>query len=181
MLHRSSNVSRCIRTILFLSVLLSIPAPARAQIYLKRLLGVEQPSATSAAEDSIVQLARAQLGTRYLWGGERPETGFDCSGLMRHVLRAVGVALPRTSAEQARVGKEIPRDLLQLRPGDLLTFGYGSRISHVGVYVGEGRYVHASSVTGRVVEDRIPPKWLLHSMWWKGARRVIARHETLPG
>jgi cell wall-associated NlpC family hydrolase len=157
-----------------LSALIVLPAPASAQIYLKRVLGVESPANT--VEDSVVALAREQLGTRYTWGGERPETGFDCSGLMRHVLRAMGVELPRTSAEQARAGHEIPRDILQLRPGDILTFGRGSRVTHVGIYSGNGRYIHASSVTGRVIEARIPRTWLLGSSWWKGARRVIASH-----
>jgi cell wall-associated NlpC family hydrolase len=175
MFQASRGSAPLLRAALLCSSLLVLPAPATAQIYLKRVLGVESPSNT--VEDSVVMLAREQIGRRYSWGGERPETGFDCSGLMRHVLRAMGVNLPRTSAEQARAGQEIPRDILQLRPGDILTFGRGARVTHVGIYSGDGRYIHASSASGRVIEDRIPRTWLLGSTWWKGARRVIASQE----
>ena len=151
------------------SAMLAVPTQASAQIYIRRLLGIEiVPAASSAAADSVISRARAQMGRRYTWGGERPETGFDCSGLMRHIMRVAGVQLPRTSAEQARMGQEIPRDLSQLRVGDLLTFGRGGRISHIGIYVGHGRYIHASSYAGRVTESDVPSR-----SWWQGARRVI--------
>ncbi len=152
---------------LVVPVLLAAPAPAQAQTYLKRFLGIE--AAPSATEDSVVRSARSYMGLRYRWGGTRPETGFDCSGFVRHIMRAAGVDLPRTSAEQARAGMEVPRDVAQLRVGDLITFGRGGRISHVGIYVGNGRYIHASSYAGRVTESDLPRR-----SWWQGARRVLA-------
>jgi cell wall-associated NlpC family hydrolase len=159
----------------FFALSSSIPTAASGQEYLKRLLETNLPrsEASISVEEPIVTLARAQVGARYRWGGERPETGFDCSGLMRHVLKSVGIELPRTSAEQARIGESVPRDPTRLIPGDILTFGRGSRISHVGIYIGDGRYVHASSRRGYVTEDRIANLVQRGSTWWKGARRVM--------
>lgn len=163
---------RPLRAALLLASLLVLPAPASAQMYLKRVLGIETPP--TATEDSVISLARRQLGVAYRWGGERPETGFDCSGFTRAVLRGFGIELPRTSAEQAQAGEAVPRDLLRLRPGDILTFGEGSRVTHVGIYTGNGRYIHANSVRGEVTEQPIPRSWLLRTTWWKGVRRVLA-------
>ena len=123
--------------------------------------------------DSLARMARAQVGRRYVLGGSTPERGFDCSGLVRYVMAALRLELPRTAASQARVGKSIGKDTAQLRPGDLLTFGKGRRVSHVGIYVGNGRYVHASSIAGRVIEspiDRPPTKYVRR---WHDSRRVV--------
>src|SRR5205085_9946120 len=95
--------------------------------------------------DSMVALARAQIGKRYVRGGQSPERGFDCSGLVRYVLGGFRVDMPRTARQQATEGLAVTRDTTRLRPGDLLTFGKGTRgVSHIGIYVGNGRYVHAS-------------------------------------
>lgn len=126
---------------------------------------------TSASGEAVVARARTALGTRYRLGAATPGQAFDCSGFVRWVLSAFDVALPRTSREQARLGEALPRDTAHLRPGDLLTFGTKSRISHVGIYVGEGRYIHASSVRRGVTESS-----LLRDEkrgWWRGARRVL--------
>lgn len=136
------------------------------------------PAARAATADSIIAIARAQVGRRYLWGGNEPERGFDCSGFTRYLMRALRVALPRTADEQARVGEAVPRDPRFLRIGDLLTFGTPTRISHIGVYIGGGRYVHASSTAGRVVESRLdrPGSTLLRA--WQGVRRVISGRDS---
>jgi hypothetical protein len=125
-----------------------------------------------ARRDSVVALARQQLGRRYVFGGTTPR-GFDCSGFTQYLARSFGINLPRTAAQQARVGQEIPRDRSLLRPGDLLTFGRGGRVTHIGVYVGNGRYVHASSGRGQITEadlDR-PTSNLVRA--WMGVRRVF--------
>jgi len=128
-----------------------------------------------AFRDSLVMIARAQVGTKYVHGGQTPESGFDCSGLIRYVMAGLHVRLPRTAAEQGRTGLALARDTSVLRPGDLLTFGKGKRdVSHIGIYVGNGRYVHASSVAGRVIESDIerPRSPLIKK--WHGVRRVVA-------
>ena len=125
--------------------------------------------------DSVVAVARAQIGKRYRTGGMSPERGFDCSGLVKYVLEALKVEVPRTSREQSRIGAAVPRDTTQLRPGDLLLFGKPrSGVSHVGIYVGHGRYIHASSVAGRVIESPIDraPSALIKA--FKSARRVLS-------
>lgn len=131
--------------------------------------------ALHSVRDSLVAMARAQIGTRYVHGGEVPDRGFDCSGLVQYVMATLRVELPRTAAQQARVGLAMGRDTSRLRPGDLLTFGKTKRgASHVGIYVGNGRYVHASSVAGRVIESDIDRPYSPLIKRWSDSRRVIA-------
>jgi len=124
--------------------------------------------------DSVVFLARAQIGARYKFGGTTPTRGFDCSGFVRYVLAALQVGLPRTAAQQAAVGTNLPKDTTQLRPGDLLTFGRGSRVTHIGIYVGDGRYVHASPTAGRVIETSLSRTASPLVKIWRGGRRLLA-------
>lgn len=127
--------------------------------------------------DSIVREALMQVGTPYVFGGMTPQDGFDCSGLVRYVFTRFRLEPPRTAARQARIGAAVHRG--QLRPGDLLTFGIGDSVTHIGIYVGHGKFVHASSVAGRVVVSRVdrPPSELIRPM--KGARRLLAIHDPL--
>jgi gamma-D-glutamyl-L-lysine dipeptidyl-peptidase len=92
---------------------------------------------------SIVRTARRFLGTAYRWGGESARIGFDCSGLTMTVYRLNGLDLPRNSREQFRAGTPIKRSAL--RKGDLVFFATGRRrrVSHVGIYTGSGRFIHA--------------------------------------
>ena len=141
---------------------------------LPREVVTSEPARRLDRIDSVVALARAQLGRRYRRGGESPAFGFDCSGLVQYVMRALNLTVPRTAREQARVGLELARDTAQLRPGDLLTFGNRKKVSHIGIYVGNGRFVHASTGAGRVVERplfRAPSKGIKP---WIGVRRLIA-------
>ena len=131
-------------------------------------------ASAQSIRDSLVSLARAQVGTKYVRGGTTPEHGFDCSGLVRYVMAALKVKMPRTARLQASTGLAVQRDAHLLRPGDLLTFGksrYGA--SHVGIYIGNGRYVHASSGAGRVIESNLdrPSSSLVRA--WRGVRRVL--------
>lgn len=125
-----------------------------------------------ALRDTIVAVAQAQIGARYEFGGTSPEGGFDCSGLVRYVLAQVALSLPRTARQQALIGSPVDRD--QLKPGDLLTFGTADSISHVGIYIGAGKYVHASSVAGRVIVSPLdrPPSPQIKAL--AGARRLLA-------
>ena len=148
-----------------------------AQVPTRERVGPFQQLSESAASlrDSLVAFARAQLGKRYVRGGQSPEKGFDCSGLVKYVMAAFRLDLPRTARLQAKTGVALGRDTTVLRPGDLLTFGRNKEgVSHIGIYIGDGRFIHASSVAGRVIESRVnrPPSKLIKP--WKGSRRVIA-------
>jgi cell wall-associated NlpC family hydrolase len=131
-------------------------------------------SVHSLRDSILVSIARTQIGTRYVRGGQSPDRGFDCSGLVQYVLAGFHVPLPRTAAEQALTGLSVGQDTTQLRPGDLLTFGKPKRgVSHIGIYVGSGRFVHASSKAGRVIESNLDrPKSPLIKPW-RDTRRVV--------
>jgi cell wall-associated NlpC family hydrolase len=126
---------------------------------------------TSNAQELVVR-ALTFVGVNYRRGGESPETGFDCSGFVRHVFReSLGLMLPRTSRDISRVGETIPRD--ELQPGDLVFFNTLRRgFSHVGIYLGEHRFVHSPASGGEVrVEDMRQTYWVKR---FNGARRIAA-------
>lgn len=99
------------------------------------------------------------VGTPYRWGGNTPESGFDCSGLIAHVYRhAAGVASPRSTAGLQDWGGDVP--LQALRSGDLVLFGAARRVTHAGIFVGNDRFVHAPSTGGQVRLERMSaPYW----------------------
>lgn len=122
-------------------------------------------AATTASREAL-----AFVGTPYARGGTSPERGFDCSGLVVYVYRsALGIDLPRRVADLKRVGK--PVRLSDLEPGDLLFYNTRHRpYSHVGIYVGEGRFVHAPRPGARVRVEAIDKRY-----WrarFNGARRI---------
>jgi cell wall-associated NlpC family hydrolase len=131
-------------------------------------------ASANAMRDSIVALARAQLGTRYVWGGTNPDRGFDCSGLIRYIAQKLKLDVPRTANAQSHVGRAVVRDTARLRPGDLLTFGNGKSVSHIGIYVGDGKFIHASTAAGRVIESKLDRKPSRGIKAWKGVRRLFA-------
>jgi len=161
------------------AVSLEAQSPVRIATAARRKPFTEWSASAHSLRDSLVAVARAQIGTRYVFGGTTPNGGFDCSGLIRYVMSALKVELPRTAAQQARIGDEVSPDPKRLRPGDLLTFGRrGSRgVSHIGIYVGEGRYIHASSVAGRVIESDLSRTGSPLIKAWRGVRRVVAGTE----
>lgn len=155
-----------------------LPATLAAQEAPRRAEPAPQATARAAAKrDSLVRLARAQLGRRYLFGGTTP-AGFDCSGFLRYLMRAMGKDLPRTASEQAQAGREVPRDISLLRPGDLLTFGHGGRVTHVGIYIGNGRFIHASTGSMQIVEAQLdrPQSALVRA--WYGVRRFLTDDDS---
>ena len=126
---------------------------------------------TPEQSSDIAIHALGLVGTPYRYGGNTPESGFDCSGLVAYVYREMlDLKLPRTSRDLAAVqGPKI--DPKRLATGDLVFFGSRGTVSHVGIYVGEGRFVHAPSTGGTVRLDSLSgPYWKDH---YTGAKRVL--------
>lgn len=151
----------------------------RSAIDAKKPFAAFSASAQSL-RDSIVSKARFSIGTRYKLGGSKPGIALDCSGLVRFAMSALDMVLPRTAQGQSKVGVEVPKDVAKLQPGDVLTFGRGKRISHVGIYVGDGKMVHASTSQRRVIETTISTRNPLIRQW-KGVRRLVdgSTHDSL--
>ena len=122
-------------------------APLVAQI--AALQGAQVATSTSSRIKTVLQRAFTLLGTPYRWGGTSPEGGFDCSGLVGYVFRTIGIDLPRVSRSMANEGTAVT-DRTALTEGDLVFFGKRGRVDHVGIYIGEGKFVHAPR-TGRDV------------------------------
>lgn len=96
------------------------------------------------ARQLISKMAHSTIGAPYKWGGNSPHQGFDCSGLMSYVYKnALGINIPRTAAQQRDQSRTIPYE--QLQPGDMLFFKTGKRANHVGVYIGNRKFIHAAT------------------------------------
>jgi cell wall-associated NlpC family hydrolase len=125
---------------------------------------------------SVTDYALELIGVRYKFGGENPEKGLDCSGLVKYVFEQVtGVTLPRSAREQAKVGEKV--DLDELQPGDLVFFNTRRfAFSHVGIYLGDNSFIHAPNRRSSVKIASIDGRY------WKkrfnGARRLVG---VMPG
>ena len=101
-------------------------------------------SSMSYKRQQLVDYALQILGGSYRYGGSDPNTGVDCSGFIRYIMQnGAGVSMNRSSGSQAQQGSAISAD--EMQPGDLIFYGSGSRINHVGMYIGNGQIVHAST------------------------------------
>src|ERR1039457_5142255 len=135
---------------------------------------------TSMQRDSIIKHTRSLLGVRYKWAGLNPAKGLDCSGIVKYVFAKLGVELPHRAAELAKMGDPITKDTAAMQPGDLLVFGKaGKRISHVGIYIGDGKMIHASSTSHHVVETEVVKYRPAGGLQWKGVRRIVALDTTV--
>jgi cell wall-associated NlpC family hydrolase len=178
--------ARCSRLAIVLSTVVALSAPVRVSAQTVGAPAETKPFAAFSASaqslrDSVVAIARSQVGTKYRRGGATPKKGFDCSGLIKYIMTALNLEVPRTAKQQSVVGLAIARDTSRLLPGDLVTFGKGTRgsVSHIGIYVGDGRFVHASSVAGRVVESKIDRPASSLVKIWKGARRMFSLDDSV--
>jgi len=131
---------------------------------------LSSPTAPAAANAVLIR-ALSLVGTPYRWGGNTPEGGFDCSGLVNYVFRdMLDLKLPRTSRELAAYqGPRIAKH--QLASADLVFFGDGRGVSHVGIYIGDGRFIHAPSSGGTVRVEQLDTRYWTHR--YSGARRVL--------
>ena len=115
----------------------------------------------------LIMNAMSLIGLSYRFGGNSPTQGLDCSGFMQYIFnRSMGITLPRTSAEMATVGQQVDR--ANLKPGDMVFFGSGGRVSHVGMYIGNDRFIRAPR-TGRDIEITS-----MNGNYWK-SRYITAR------
>lgn len=140
------------------------PVPGKAVV-------AKAPQGTTGAErQKVMKVARDLLGTPYRYGGTTPRKGFDCSGFTSWVFRQVGVQLPRTAAAQYQRSHRIRR--AELKVGDLLFFKIdGRKISHVAIYAGDDRFIHAPSSGKKVSFGTLDnPYWIKH---WVGSGRYL--------
>jgi len=114
----------------------------------------------SNPRERVVLSAKKQLRKRYRWGGTSPRTGFDCSGLMQYAYKSIKVKIPRTAKEQYKYTKRIP--LAKLQAGDLIFFHTRrtrTRVNHVGLYIGNGEFIHAPRQGKRVSVAKLSKYW----------------------
>lgn len=146
-------------------------APEDAADPILRFLGQQTQKASETASDLIMS-AMNFLGVRYRFGGSSEETGFDCSGFTRHVFEnSVGLLLPRRASEQAEAAGLLTVRKEDLKPGDLVFFNTMRRaFSHVGIYVGDGKFIHAPRTGSSIrVDDMNQSYWTTR---FDGARRA---------
>ena len=133
-------------------------------------LDADKPEASEAVS-SILDLAREQLGISYVYGGASPSTGFDCSGLVYYCFTKNGYSMNRTASGQYRQGVSVSKE--DLKPGDLVFFAStgGWYIGHVGIYLGDGEFIHASSGGRRIMINKLSETYW--TKYYYGARRLI--------
>jgi cell wall-associated NlpC family hydrolase len=130
------------------------------------------PQATTPAQTQVITVAQSLLGTPYRYGGSTPK-GFDCSGFISYVYReAAGINLPRETQGLTQIGRSI--ETTDLRPADIVYFKIEQqRQLHAGIYLGDGRFIHAPSTSGQVNIQRLDLDYW--NTRYQGARRVLWR------
>jgi cell wall-associated NlpC family hydrolase len=143
------------------------PPPAEA--------GARRDASAAAIARNTLRTADRHVGVPYVWGGNTPSEGFDCSGFVRYVFAEQGIRLPRVSRDQATAGQWLPARVASLAPGDLMFYaGRDGVINHVAIYAGNGRIIHSSS-SGRGVryDDLNTQRGRYYATQMVAARRVI--------
>jgi len=157
------------------SVTIDVAGAARSSAAARTVLAAIGATRTTSAA-RVLPTAERYLGVPYRWGGTSPRTGFDCSGFVQYVFAKHGTWLPRTSREMASSGRRLRPRWSALEPGDLVLFAEpGERISHVAIYAGSRRIIHASSSGRRVRYDALDTK---RGRWF--ARRIVAARRVSP-
>lgn len=159
-----------------LSILLGGPARRHAAAASPPAEPVRPPALTVGRAGDVVRTALDAIGSPYQWGGTA-QNGFDCSGLIQYAYGQHGIRLPRMSRDQAQAGSAVAANLDSLRPGDILAFAAqpGGVVTHVGLYVGEGKFIHSSSTGVRLSRlERDDPDGQYWMPRWIGVRRIFS-------
>lgn len=152
------------RSLAVVIALASFSALAERSVALESVTNVNLTSIATTQHPTVVERALKYVGVPYRWGGSTP-AGFDCSGFVRYIYAKAGIVLPRTAAAQFQVGTPVRR--ADLRSGDVVFFD-GQR--HNGIYIGQGKLIHASTGSRRVKISRLDDPWF--EKRWGGGRRV---------
>lgn len=158
MVHHSAMLRRA----LSISLLLMLAGCATIPATPSSISATRQPRSVTAASEkgsSIVLYALGLIDTGYRYGGKNPSAGLDCSGMVSHIYRqAAGMHISGSAADIARRGR--PVDLDKIRPGDLVFFNTRNKPhSHVGIFIGDGRFVHSPNSQGKVRTESLTQGW----------------------
>jgi len=146
--------------------------------YLLILLVLQDPLCSTPTDTSstVAKISQEYLGQPYVWGGNTPQTGMDCSGYTKYVFKKVGISIPRTALTQSKVGKIVDRK--NLKKGDLLFFltdkKRGIPVTHVGIYLDNGKFIHAASKKKGIIISSLNGKY---GKLFIKAKRVIDEYE----
>ncbi len=139
---------------------------------------VKVPAQSSDAIGNMLLQSVSLMGIAYKWGGNTPDTGMDCSGFVRYVFKkSLGITLPRTAAEMAKVGKRVSID--ELEPGDLIFFNTrrGSN-THIGIYLGNNKFIQSPRTGENIQITELSGYWVKH---FNGAKRVVQEDQDNDG
>jgi len=159
-------IARIAVFMIFVGIPAALAGCAKVSVPIPR--GEHSPEAARAR--AVVAVAKHYVGAPYRWGGSSPE-GFDCSGLVLYVYAQVGVALPHNAAQQYRLGTPVARE--DLEPGDLVFFDH---LRHNGIYVGNGRFIHARHTGRHVAVASLDDEW--YASHFVGGRRIELPADT---
>ncbi len=169
---RSCTIGLCKSWIVPATAILLLASCTAAPRYRSAPRDAVTPVSTEPNRKEIVQYAKTFVGVPYRMGGASSK-GVDCSGLVMTVFRQFDIDLPRTSLDQSRVGKPVDRSLI--KPADLVFFKTSGRnaVTHVGIYIGNGKFIHASTSARRVRVDELDNRYF--------KRRFVAAKRMLDG
>ena len=148
-------------------------APIESEKIVLQPVELEEQWEAFTKEDEILETAKEYLGVQYIWAANGP-SAFDCSGYTKYVFKQNGITLPRYSGHQANVGTSIQYD--ELKKGDLVFFdtakGFHGKVNHVGIYIGDNKFIHASSARKKVMITSFSQKKFYKNRFLHGQRIV---------
>jgi len=154
---------------------LSVPKNRSTATNMKKSLSKKLLASLSTSDKCrrLTSVAKTKLGKRYVWGASGRKNTYDCSSFTKYVYRKNGISIPRTSINQSKHGKYVKRS--NLKKGDLIFFDTSKRrkgyVNHVGIYLGNNKFIHASSAKKKVIITSLNKKF--YSQRYKGARRPL--------